>query len=268
MKATLSIISVISINRFSRVSVRTAFMSVNVDVYERTGRYLRLLKIKLQRSSGAEKVCDDSFDYVTTWQLVSMMVCSLYSELLGSYCEAHMGGTGDMNNDSNNNSNDKRSSYDSNNNNNNNNRHGDNGDNEFRFYGDSINNSINNNNRSTQNTQSTQYTHTHNTQNHPQNTPKEALFLSLLTDHYDTLLSILAVLTVRVRYTRSAYISEYVPSLASISERIAHIENYPRIKSLLHSKSVKSDNIRILKTEISELLLSLAGSIRDAGRSW
>jgi hypothetical protein len=47
---------------------------------------LGLLKIRVTQRFEFEKVTDDSFDYITTWQLVTLMHCSCYAQLLDCFC--------------------------------------------------------------------------------------------------------------------------------------------------------------------------------------
>jgi hypothetical protein len=49
---------------------------------------LGLLKIKVSQRFELEKVTDDSFDYITTWQLVTLMHCSCYAQLLDCFCSS------------------------------------------------------------------------------------------------------------------------------------------------------------------------------------
>ena len=206
-------------------------------------------------------VHDDSFDYVTTWQLVAMIVCVAYAEVLGGYCEGGYCDSVEAGSDSNSNGSDGIRN-DRNIDDGGNNSLGDNGDGDvdFLFYGDNINTVT------VQNTQHTQSSRNTQTSRNDVLNASDSLYLSLLTDYYETLQYVLDVLTVRVRYTRSTYTSEYVSSLASVQQRVSHLENNPKMNYLLESKSVQSEKIRNLKAVISDLFLGVASFARDSGR--
>ena len=203
--------------------------------FEIAGEMFRLLKLRLFYLSTAERVSDDSYDYITTWQIVSMMLLSLYSKLLHCYVKRVILGSRNKNRNRNRNheystdSNRKNNSDNySENSDDNNDRNGENSDSGDNGNGDKI------------------------------------VFLALLLDYYETLKLTLQVLTVRVRYTRWFYIAEYVTNLASITRTISIIEESSLISHFLRENK-RAQVVRDLKCEISKLFSDLLQFTRDSG---
>jgi hypothetical protein len=239
--------------------------NTKINIYLRAGEIFKLLKNKLLSLSVYEKVEDDSFDYLTTWVIVSKILCTLYSQLLVSYCSSlseseslpvstvrYESNRGNDNDNNNNNDDDNDNDNDSNDNYNTNNNHNTGRGGSSSSSSSSSNNNSNSNNKTEEKT-------------HNVRTASKEYVLSILTEYYSLLETVLDVLTVRVRYTNPKFLSEYLSSISAVIHSTSKTECLPCVLSIVQSTCVAGKGVRKLKRKICTLLLDIARQIRDSG---
>ena len=209
-----------------------------IDKYIKAKEMLGLLKEKILGLVPVEKVEDDSFDYLTSWQIINTVVCFLYCELLE--CFIHSYSTSSSSSSSSHSTSksitiNPRNNSSSNQNNNNNNSEGHEGSNE---------------NFKTKN----------NEKNYFENFLQECL-----DGFYDMLGTIFEVLVVRVRYTNPKQIREYFAILSQICQIITKIEKKKIVRDMLISKSAYNRSSKRNSEKCSNMILELARIVRDSG---
>jgi hypothetical protein len=230
-----------------------------INTYIRAGEIFKLLKNKLLLLSVGEKVEDDSFDYLTVWQIVSKILCALYSKLLMSYCSSlsvsvvqycEIYSDSDNNDNRMMNNNIVWNNYDDNHSGHSHRNNG--GSSSSSNNKNRTNNNNNNNNKSEDKT-------------HSVRTASKEYVFSTLTEYYSLLETVLDVLTVRVRYTNQKFLSEYLSSISAVIQSTSKIESLPCLLPIVQSVCVLGKGVRKLKRKICSLLLDTARQIRDSG---
>ena len=232
-----------------------------IEIFERSRKIIELLKEKLVNCKIAELTDDDSFDYVTSWQIVSMITLSSFVQILKNYLFSHfefyVDNENDINDDNNvyydkhnNYSSNNYSSYDDRNRNRNRNR------NESEYYDDIIDRRTDNNSSLQSNKKS----------RGKQNKSKSSTFiLKTLSSFYELLQCVLEVLNVRVRYTNSKKLSDYLISISSLVLLSSNLCIESAISRELNTKSRDAKDICKMKETCSILFLFVAKIVRDLG---
>ena len=232
-----------------------------IEIFERSRKIIELLKEKLVNCKIAELTDDDSFDYVTSWQIVSMITLSSFVQILKNYLFSHsefdVDNENDINDDNNvyydkhnNYSSNNYSSYDDRNRNRNRNR------NESEYYDDIIDRRTDNNSSLQSNKKS----------RGKQNKSKSSTFiLKTLSSFYELLQCVLEVLNVRVRYTNSKKLSDYLISISSLVLLSSNLCIESAISRELNTKSRDAKDVYKMKETCSILFLFVAKIVRDLG---
>ena len=227
--------------------------------------------------STAEKIEDDSFDYLTVWQIVSKILCVLYSQLLMSYCNSlsvsvsasdsvSVSGGAAQFVENNGYQNDNSNSNDSNHNNNHNNHENNhNNHNNGRSSSSSSSSSCSSSSNSNNNNKNNNNNNTEDRTLTAVRTASKEYVLSTLSEYYSLLETVLDVLTVRVRYTNPKFLSEYLTSISAVIQSTSRTEGLPCVLPVMLSVCVLGKKVRKLKRKICALLLDIARQIRDSG---
>ena len=224
-----------------------------IDKYLKAKEMLELLKEKIVGLVPVEKVEDDSFDYLTSWQIVSAVVCYLYCELLE--CFIHSYSTSSFSPSSSSSSSASSSSSSS--------SHSTSKSDTINLQHNSTCNHNNNNNIN--NSEINQgNTEEFNTKNNETNNIENFL-LECFDGFYDMLEIMFEVLVVRIRYTNPKQIREYFSLLSQICQIVTKIEKKKIVRVILNSKSVNNNNSQRNREKCSNMILELARIVRDSG---
>lgn len=234
--------------------------SFNVDKYTKANEMLDLIKEKVLELVPEEKVEDDGFDYLTSWQIVSTVVCYLYCELLecytSTYCSTSTSSSFSSSASSSSASSSASSSSSS----------------SSSFSHHSRSDVLHSKNNTTTNQDNSDVSSRRNNENNDlhntniNNKNKNVRFVcESLTSIYDLLEAILEVLVVRVRYTNPKQIREYFLLLSQLCQIVTKIEKKHIVNDVLKSRSVVIDNIEKSRENSSFMVVELARKIRDAG---
>ena len=230
-----------------------------IEIFERSRKIIELLKEKLVNCKIAELTDDDSFDYVTSWQIVSMITLSSFVQILKNYLFSHSEFDVDNENDINDDNNvyyDKHNNYSSNNYSSYDDRNRNRNRNESEYYDDIIDRRTDNNSSLQSNKKS----------RGKQNKSKSSTFiLKTLSSFYELLQCVLEVLNVRVRYTNSKKLSDYLISISSLVLLSSNLCIESAISRELNTKSRDAKDICKMKETCSILFLFVAKIVRDLG---
>ena len=228
-----------------------------IEIFERSRKIIELLKEKLVNCKIAELTDDDSFDYVTSWQIVSMITLSSFVQILKNYLFSHFEFYVDNENDINDDNNvyyDTHNNYSSNN---------------YSSYDDrnrNRNKCKNNDDIVDRRTDNNTSLQSNKKSRGKQNKSKSSTFiLKTLSSFYELLQCVLEVLNVRVRYTNSKKLSDYLISISSLVLLSSNLCIESAISRELNTKSRDAKDICKMKETCSILFLFVAKIVRDLG---
>ena len=216
----------------------------NIDKYTKATEMLDLIKDKVLELAPEEKVEDDGFDYLTSWQIVSVVVCYLYCELLECYTSAFSSSSSSFSSIS-------SSSTSS-------------------LHHTSRSDVIHPKHNTTSNQDNSDISSRKNDENNQiQNIKKNSKHVRFICKSvislYELLEAILEVLVVRVRYTNPKQIREYFLLLSQLCQIIMKIEKNKIVTDVIKLRSIVKDNTEKSRENCSSLIVELARKIRDAG---
>ena len=203
---------------------------------------------------------DDSFDYVTSWHIVSMITLSLYMQLLKNYLFSYNKFEIDNHIDD-----DRNDNINNNNNNDNNN-----------YYNSSSNDDTDKNKNKNKNENKNEIIDRRNTYNssmqnknknrrNSSNSKSSTFILKTLKSFYELLQCVLEVLNVRVRYTNSKKLCDYLSSISSLVLLSSNLCGESAIFTELNTKSTDTKDIYKIKETCSILFVFAAKIVRDLG---
>ena len=232
---------------------------LNIDKYTKANEMLDLIKEKILELVPEEKVEDDGFDYLTSWQIVSTVVCYLYCELLECYTSAFSFISSSFSSSASSSSASSSASSSS-------------SSSSSSSYYTSRSDVIHSKHNTTTNQDYSDVGSSRNNENNdPNNTNKKnqnkyvKFICKSLTSIYDLLEAILEVLVVRERYTNPKQIREYFLLLSQLCQIITKIEENKIVKDVIKSRSVVNENTQKSRENCTFMVVELARKIRDAG---